>query len=96
MLVNNELLILKYNDNLPKPNIDFVINAALSIASVIKPGNLVIIESTCPVGTTEKVSKIICEASNLESSQINMAYWHLHINHQPFLILKILVVTLEY
>lgn len=39
-----------------KPDLRFVKAAALSIAPVLEVGALVIIESTCPVGTTEKVS----------------------------------------
>lgn len=37
------------------PDLSYVESAARSIAGVIKPGALVILESTSPVGTTEKV-----------------------------------------
>jgi UDP-N-acetyl-D-mannosaminuronic acid dehydrogenase len=43
------------------PNIDFVISAAKSIAPFVKKGNLVILESTSPVGTTEKLAKTLEE-----------------------------------
>jgi UDP-N-acetyl-D-mannosaminuronic acid dehydrogenase len=43
------------------PNIDFVISATKSIAPFVKKGNLVILESTSPVGTTEKLAKILQE-----------------------------------
>ena len=36
------------------PNIDYVISAAESIAPYIKDGNIVVLESTSPVGTTER------------------------------------------
>lgn len=40
-----------------EPNISYVENAIDSIMPHIKSGDLVLIESTCPVGTTEKISK---------------------------------------
>jgi UDP-N-acetyl-D-mannosaminuronic acid dehydrogenase len=39
----------------PTPDISHVLAAARSIAPVLVEGNLVIIESTCPVGTTEQI-----------------------------------------
>jgi len=39
-----------------KPDLSYVKAAALSIAPVLEKGALVIIESTCPVGTTQRVS----------------------------------------
>ena len=39
----------------PKPNIEFVISAANEISKVIKSGDLVILESTSPVGTTQNI-----------------------------------------
>ena len=35
-------------------NLSYVLEAAADISSVIKPGDIVILESTSPVGTTEK------------------------------------------
>lgn len=43
-----------YDDH--KPDISYVEAAAISIAPVLRRGNLVILESTSPVGTTEKIS----------------------------------------
>ena len=60
--------------NIPEPNIEFVLDAASSIANKIKPGALVIIESTSPVGTTEKVAKKITELSGLSRREFNVAY----------------------
>ena len=37
------------------PDIGFVLAATRSIAPALRPGSLVIVESTCPVGTTEAV-----------------------------------------
>ena len=42
-----------------EPDISIVLASARSIAGVLKPGNLVIVESTCPIGTTEKVCEVI-------------------------------------
>ena len=36
------------------PDLKYVDSATASLASVLQPGNLVIIESTCPVGTTKR------------------------------------------
>lgn len=43
------------------PDISYVEAAAQCIAPCLRPGNLVILESTSPVGTTERVSTIIRE-----------------------------------
>lgn len=43
------------------PNIDYVIAAAKSIAPYIREENIVILESTSPVGTTEKVNEVLQE-----------------------------------
>jgi UDP-N-acetyl-D-mannosaminuronic acid dehydrogenase len=44
------------------PNVDYVMTAARDIAPFLRKGNLVIIESTCPVGTTEEVARVFAEA----------------------------------
>mgnify|MGYP001565404690 CR=1 FL=1 len=44
------------------PDISYVLSAAQSIASVLKVGDLVILESTSPVGTTEQVAALIAAA----------------------------------
>lgn len=41
------------DSEIPQPNLEYVISATKSIASYLKDGNLVILESTSPVGTTE-------------------------------------------
>jgi UDP-N-acetyl-D-mannosaminuronic acid dehydrogenase len=45
-----------------KPGLDYVFAASRSIAPYLKRGDLVILESTSPVGTTEAITKIIAEA----------------------------------
>jgi UDP-N-acetyl-D-mannosaminuronic acid dehydrogenase len=41
------------------PNVDYVLDATRAIAPVIKSGDLVILESTSPVGTTEMVADVL-------------------------------------
>ena len=61
-------------DGIPQPNIDYVLAAARSIAPLLCPGNLVLLESTSPVGTTEQVAQVIEQASGLTSEQLHIAY----------------------
>jgi len=44
------------------PDMDFIESAAKSIAAVLKPGDLVILESTSPVGATEQMADWLSEA----------------------------------
>jgi len=41
------------------PNIDYVVSATEAIAPYIEAGNIVILESTSPVGTTEKIAEVL-------------------------------------
>jgi len=55
------------------PNIDYALAATRSIAPVVKAGDLVILESTSPVGTTEKVANTLHEAG-VKTSSIYIAH----------------------
>lgn len=55
------------------PNIDYVISAAESITPYVKEGNIVILESTSPVGTTKKVEDIL-ENNGIDVSRLYIAY----------------------
>lgn len=55
------------------PNIDYVLDATRSIATVVKPGDLVILESTSPVGTTEKVAQELSK-NGVDISSIHIAH----------------------
>ncbi|WP_461201726.1 UDP-N-acetyl-D-mannosamine dehydrogenase [Anoxybacillus sp. TBDG-1] len=44
-----------------KPDLTYVEQAARSISPYLEPGNIVVLESTSPVGTTEKVAEWILE-----------------------------------
>lgn len=67
---------------IPKPDISYIKSAVNSIAPVLKKGNLIVIESTIPVGTTEQIFKLIAELRpdfNLKFSEdmcpdINLAH----------------------
>ena len=49
------------HDDEYRPDIGYVLAAARSIAPTLEAGNLVILESTSPVGTTEKVAALLAE-----------------------------------
>jgi UDP-N-acetyl-D-mannosaminuronic acid dehydrogenase len=65
-----------------KPDLSYIEAAAKSIASVLQKGNLVILESTSPVGTTEKLAQWLAEArpdlsfpqQAAETADIQIAY----------------------
>lgn len=57
----------------PAPNIDYVIAATRSIAPYVKPGNIVILESTSPVGTTDTVAEVLAE-EGVDISKIHVAH----------------------
>ncbi len=60
-------------DGIPQPNVDYVLAATRSIAGFIKTGDMVILESTSPVGTTLQVSDVIRQAG-VDVSRIHIAY----------------------
>ncbi len=69
-------------DSAPKPDLSYIKSAAKSVAQVLKKGDLVILESTSPVGATEQMSEWLAEErSDLtfpqthgEDSDIRVAY----------------------
>jgi len=64
------------------PILDHVLDAARAIAPVLRSGNLVILESTSPVGTTEAIAELLAEirpdlrlpTSDGAAPEINVAY----------------------
>ena len=80
--VPTPFLLLDSEKSVPKPDLSYVESAAKSIAKVLKKGDLVILESTSPVGTTEKMSKWMSEVrpdlsfpqTHCEASDIRVAY----------------------
>ncbi|MDD9179623.1 MULTISPECIES: UDP-N-acetyl-D-mannosamine dehydrogenase [Aliivibrio] len=69
-------------DNIPAPDLSYIEAASKAIAPALKKGDLVILESTSPVGATEKMAAWLAEArSDLsfpqqagESADINIAH----------------------
>jgi UDP-N-acetyl-D-mannosaminuronic acid dehydrogenase len=60
--VPTPFLPVKTEDSIPEPDLSYIEAAAKSIAKVLKKGDLVILESTSPVGTTEKMANWMAEA----------------------------------
>lgn len=58
---------------IPQPNIDYVLAATRSIATFVKSGDLVILESTSPVGTTEQLEAVLREAG-AKVENVHIAY----------------------
>jgi UDP-N-acetyl-D-mannosaminuronic acid dehydrogenase len=65
-----------------EPDLEFIRAASMSIAPVLQKGNLIILESTSPVGTTERMAKWLSQArpdltfphQAGESADIQVAY----------------------
>lgn len=55
------------------PNINYVISAAKSIIPYVKDDNMVVLESTSPVGTTEKIGEIL-KNGGVDISKIYIAH----------------------
>ncbi|MDN5048463.1 UDP-N-acetyl-D-mannosamine dehydrogenase [Aliarcobacter butzleri] len=55
------------------PNIDYVVSATKAISSYIKDENIIILESTSPVGTTELVERTLKE-ENVNTSKLYIAH----------------------
>ncbi|OUU44709.1 MAG: UDP-N-acetyl-D-mannosamine dehydrogenase [Verrucomicrobia bacterium TMED56] len=64
---------LKENDKIPSPNIDHVLTATRNIAQFIKSGDLIILESTSPVGTTKKIQEILIDCG-VNLTDVHIAY----------------------
>tara|TARA_X000001036_G_C20685366_1_gene807449 strand:+ start:37 stop:1248 length:1212 start_codon:yes stop_codon:yes gene_type:complete len=61
------------DNDIPTPNIDFVKDAATSISPLLKDGDIIILESTSPVGTTEIVTEIFKD-NGADISKLFIAY----------------------
>jgi len=55
------------------PNIDYVVSATRAIAPYVKKENIVILESTSPVGTTDRVEEILKE-EGVDTSKLYIAH----------------------
>lgn len=64
-----------FNKKVLKPDISAVKNVINKIIHLLEPGNLIIIKSTCPVGTTEAIQKIIYKKrQDLKKDSIHISY----------------------
>lgn len=71
-------------DDIPQPNLSYIESAAKAIAPVLKKGDLVILESTSPVGTTEQMAEWLAEArSDLSFPQTDGENSDIRIAHCP-------------
>lgn len=57
----------------PRPNIDFVLAATKAIVPFVKQGNVVILESTSPVGTTDEVARVLREGG-IDTDKVYVAH----------------------
>lgn len=70
------------NGSIPKPDISYVESASRAVAKLLKKGDVVILESTSPVGTTEKMAVWLAQErhdltfphTHGSSSDIRIAY----------------------
>jgi len=80
--VPTPFLPLNSNDLFPKPDLSYIKAASESIGKVLKRGDLVILESTAPVGATEKMAEWLAQQrkdltfpqSHGEKSDIRIAH----------------------
>ncbi len=55
------------------PNIDYIVSATKAIAPYVKEGNIVILESTSPVGTTDMMENVLKE-EDIDTSKLYIAH----------------------
>ena len=55
------------------PNIDYVVSATKAISPYVKEGDIVILESTSPVGTTDKVAEVLTE-NGVDTTKVHVAH----------------------
>ena len=61
------------DNGIPTPNVDYVMGAAKSVSKHIKAGDIVILESTSPVGTTALVKDVLAK-QGVNVDEIYIAY----------------------
>ena len=62
-----------FERNVSKPNLNYVYSAIETIIPLLQEDVLIIIESTCPVGTTKKISKLVLD-KRPDLVNFNIAY----------------------
>ncbi len=82
--VPTPFLPIKDQDSIPKPDLSYIKSAAKAVAKVLKKGDLVILESTSPVGATEQMSTWLAEErSDLSFPQTHGEDSDIRIAHCP-------------
>ncbi len=76
-----------------KPDLSYVESAARSLASVVKNGDLIILESTSPIGTTELVRDWLFDEMGEKNSARNLHFVHCPERILPGQMLKELVTN---
>ncbi|AQW57896.1 UDP-N-acetyl-D-mannosamine dehydrogenase [Vibrio owensii] len=80
--------------DIPEPDLTYIESAAKAIAPVLKKGDLVILESTSPVGATEQLSAWLAEARHdLTFPQTAGEFADINVAHCPERVLPGKVVT---
>ena len=59
--VPTPFLPIKDQDSIPEPDLSYIKSAAKAVAKVLKKGDLVVLESTSPVGATDQMSAWLAE-----------------------------------
>ena len=69
------------------PNIDYIVSATKAIAPYVKENDIVILESTSPVGTTDTVEKILKaerpDLFKIQNSKLNIQKSSIFVAHCP-------------
>lgn len=82
--VPTPFLPIEDQDSIPEPDLSYIKSAAKAVAKVLKKGDLVILESTSPVGATEQMSAWLAEErSDLSFPQTHGEDADIRIAHCP-------------
>ena len=82
--VPTPFLPIKNQESIPEPDLSYIKSAAKAVAKVLKKGDLVILESTSPVGATEQMSAWLAEErSDLSFPQTHGEDSDIRISHCP-------------
>ena len=82
--VPTPFLPIKDQDSIPEPDLSYIQSATKAVARVLKKGDLVILESTSPVGATEQMSAWLAEErSDLSFPQTHGEDSDIRIAHCP-------------
>lgn len=61
------------SDDIPQPNIEYILSATGKVAPLLKDGDILILESTSPVGTTHEMAKVLQNAG-VDVDSLSIAY----------------------